>query len=80
MPRKTKKQKGRPARKLPPLIDATPERMAQAMFALPADYQWQYEKQGVAVYLCVDCGVEVSYPETLYSDGQCEGCHAAVTV
>ena len=33
--------RGRPVeKKLPPRIDATPEEMAQAMFALPADYKW----------------------------------------
>ena len=30
-------------KRLQPRIDATPEEMAQAMFRLPADYQWQYD-------------------------------------
>ena len=38
---KTKVARGRPVeKKLPPRIDATPQQMAQAMFALPADYKW----------------------------------------
>ena len=50
--------------------------MAQAMFRLPADYEWQYEREGGAVYRCVECGREVGYPETLYNDDRCEECHA----
>ena len=71
-----KKEVGRPLeRKYPPRIDATPEELAQAMFALPADHQWAYlEKE--PEYRCADCGREVNYPETLYRDGRCEACHA----
>ena len=43
---KVKRERGRPARPLPPRIDGTPEAMAQAMFRLPADYEWQYEREG----------------------------------
>ena len=39
---KTKKQRGRPARPMPERIDASPEELAKAMFALPADYKWKY--------------------------------------
>ena len=74
---KVKRERGRPARPLPPRIDGTPEAMAQAMFRLPADYEWQYEREGGAVYRCVECGREVGYPETLYNDDRCEECHAA---
>ena len=41
MPRK-KKQRGRPARALPPRANVTPEQLVQAMLALPADYEWEY--------------------------------------
>ena len=47
------------------------------MFRLPADYEWQYAKDGGAVYRCVECGREVAYLETLYNDDRCDECHAA---
>ena len=72
----SKAGRGRPSRPLPPRIDATPEGMARAMFALPADHQWEYERNGGAEYRCVDCGREVNYPETLYNDDRCDECHA----
>jgi formylmethanofuran dehydrogenase subunit E len=77
---KTKVARGRPVeKKLPPRIDATPEQMAQAMFALPADYKWQYDQGGARkVYKCVDCGEAVYYPETLYRDGRCKACKKAM--
>ena len=74
---KVSRGRGRPARPLPPRVDATAEEMAQAMFRLPAHYEWQYEKDGGTVYRCVECGREVSYPETLYNDDRCEECHVA---
>lgn len=80
-PRKTKTTRkkrpvGRPMKRVyAPRIDATPEEMAKAMFALPADHQWEYQKEGGKVYKCADCGREVAYPETLYRDGRCEECH-----
>ena len=71
-----RKERGRPMRNAyPPRTDATPEELAKAMFALPADYEWQYEKDGGKVYRCRDCEREVNYPETLYRDGRCESCH-----
>ena len=73
---KTARERGRPSRPLPPRIDATPADMARAMFRLPADYQWDYERNGGAEYRCVDCGREVAYPETLHNDARCEECHA----
>ena len=74
--RKNKKERGRPlVRKYPPRVDAAPEEIAKAMFALPSDYQWQYEEDGGKVYRCVDCERDVNYPETLYRDRRCEGCH-----
>ena len=71
-----KKTRGRPlTRLLPPRIDATPEEMAKALFALPADHQWRYEQNGDRIYRCLNCEREISYPDTLYRDGRCEDCH-----
>lgn len=71
-----KKDRGRPMeRQYPPRVDATPEEMAKAMFALPADHQWEYLKDEGKVYRCKDCEREVNYPETLYRDGRCQSCH-----
>ena len=79
MPRR-KKELGRPLeRKYPPRVDATAEEMAQAMFSLPADHEWEYKKGSPKVYRCRDCGEAVYYPDTLYRDGRCETCHTAVT-
>lgn len=76
--RKKKPERGRPMKRgYAPRIDATPEEMAKAMFSLPADHQWEYEKEGGKVYKCADCGREVVYPETLYRNGRCENCHEA---
>ena len=83
MPKRKKKERGRPLkRRYPPRVDATAEEMAQAMFALPSDHQWEYPKAGPdgPEYRCADCGREVRYPETLYRDGRCEACHSAVAV
>ena len=55
--------RGRPARPLPPRVDATPEQLAQAMFQLPADHQWEYLKSGSPEHRCADCGRAVAYPE-----------------
>lgn len=78
MPRK-KKETGRPARPLPPRIDATPEQVAGAFFSMPADHDWKYVKEpGVAYgedYNCVDCSRSVKYPDTLHDDGRCDTCH-----
>ena len=73
--RRNRKERGRPLEKLyAPRVDATPEDMAQAMFALPAGHRWENEKDGGKVYSCVDCGQAVNYPDTLYQDGRCEDC------
>ena len=72
---KKKKERGRPMkRKYPPRVDATPEEMARAMFALPAGHKWEYE-ESAPVYRCADCAEAVYYPNTLYRDGRCEACH-----
>ena len=40
---------------LPPRIQATPEQLAQAMFAMPADQKWKYlEGKGID-YRCGRC-------------------------
>ena len=71
MPRR-KRDKGRPlTHKYPPRIDASPEVIAEAFFAVPADTQVRAD----ADYHCVDCKCEVNYPDTLYDDGRCEACH-----
>lgn len=68
MPRK-RKQLGRPARKLPPRIDATAEEIAQVFMRTPAPGPEIDESR---VYRCADCGREVNHPEILYRDGRCE--------
>ena len=58
MPKREKKERGRPLKKLyPPRVDATPEDMAQAMFSLPAGRKWEYVEAGPkgTVYRCADC-------------------------
>ena len=76
--RHRKKERGRPLKKLyPPRVDATAEEIAQAMFATRADHDWEYLKSEPE-YRCVDCGREIHYPDTLYRDGHCEACQAAV--
>ncbi len=72
MPRK-RKEKGRPMhRGYPPRIDATPEQMAHAILNAGRPKGPVQVRQ----YHCVDCRREVNYPETLYNDGRCGGCHA----
>ena len=75
MPRR-KRERGWPgSRRLPPRIDATSEQIAAAIFGMPANHPWQYERNGGAKYHCAACRREVHYPETLYNDGRCEECH-----
>ena len=73
MPR-TKKQRGRPARPLPPRIDATPEELARAVLSVGRPTKAVDDSK---VYRCTACGRAVQWPETLYNDNRCEGCHAA---
>ena len=71
-----KKERGRPARDYPPLIDATAEEIAQAfMRSKPPGPAVDFEK----VYRCVDCERVVEWPEILYRDGRCEGCREKAT-
>ena len=73
MPR-SKKERGRPLEKpYPPRIDATPEQLAQAFFSAPRGTL----KRAMPDYRCAACRRDVHYPETLYNDGRCQGCHAA---
>ena len=55
----------------PPRIDALPEAIANVVLNAGCP---KGPVSGKAYY-CVDCGRQVSYPETLYQDGRCEQCH-----
>ena len=67
------KDKGRPSRKYPPRIDATPEEIVRVVLS------GRLQKGPVKDldYRCDVCEREVNYPETLYNDGMCLECHAA---
>ena len=79
MPRK-KKERGRPPSKLlPPRIQATPEQLAQAMFAMPAGHKWKYMEGEGTGYYCAECGRGISYPEVLTADGRCTRCEKVGT-
>jgi hypothetical protein len=67
MPRK-RKELGRPARPLPPRVDATAEEIAQVFMRNSAPGS---EVDETRVYRCSDCGREVHHPEILYRDGRC---------
>ena len=56
----------------PPLIDMTPEEVAQAMFKIKGPLP---DMPVVPAYYCAVCERRVRYPETLYRDGCCEQCH-----
>ena len=65
---------GRPARGLPPRIDATAEEIAQVfMRTPPPGPSLDLSK----VYRCTDCERAIYYPEILYRGGRCEECHKA---
>ena len=64
--------RGRPAKHaLPPRIDAAPEAIAKAFFRSPAPANPRKKE-----YRCGECDRQVHYPETLYNDGKCSGCHS----
>ena len=70
---KVKRSRGRPVEKpLPPRTDATMDQLADAMFALPADYEWQYDK--TTKHLCAAWKRPVSYPDNLTRAGLCGEC------
>lgn len=71
MPRQ-KKVRGRPAKPLPPRVDASAEELAERFF--------RTQSPGPAVdfnktYQCGACERVVTFPEVLYRDGKCEQCH-----
>lgn len=71
MPRQ-KKPRGRPARPLPPRVDATPDELAELfMRTPPPGPKVDIER----VYRCVDCQRVVEWPEILYRNGKCEQCN-----
>lgn len=41
----TKRARGRPPNEMPERIDASPDEIAEAMFKLPANHQWNYLKK-----------------------------------
>ena len=70
-----KRERGRPPNKfLPPRIEATPEQLARAMFAMPVDHEWKYTKEEAPDYQCGRCGWIISYPEVLSVSGLCPKC------
>ena len=62
----------------PPRTDATAEELAQALFVLPQDPEWQHENDGGTEYRCVGCGEAVHYPDTLTRAGLCAPCQEAL--
>ena len=77
MPRR-KKERGRPMKRLyPPRIDAAPEVIANVVLNAKSPARFGTEPKRTE-YRCRDCDRQVAYPETLYEDGRCESCHAAV--
>ena len=77
MPRRKKKERGRPLeRRYPPRIDAKPGEIAAAVLNAKSPPRFgSAPKQ--SEYRCRDCDRLVEYPETLYQDGRCEQCHTA---
>ena len=75
MPRK-KKPRGRPARPLPPRIDATAEEIADRVLQVKPKRKFS-DSPAQIEYKCGKCTRLVAYPEILYQDGLCGGCHAA---
>lgn len=57
------------SKRLPPRIDAPPERIAAAMFR-PLDAEPPEQD-----YSCASCGNEMVYPDVLHDDGRCGRCH-----
>jgi hypothetical protein len=68
-----KKIVDRPARMLPPRIDASPEEMSRVLLNAGRPKGPVKGRD----YHCVDCKRQVAYPETLYNDNRCESCHQA---
>ncbi len=75
MPRK-KKERGRPARPLPPRIDATAEEIAEKVLRAKPSRRFDAPPARLE-YHCGKCERLVAYPEILYRDGFREACHAS---
>jgi hypothetical protein len=71
---KRKKPRGRPGQPLPPRIDATAEEIAEVVLRAKPTKPF-YAPPDRPEYHCEACGKVVSYPDTLYRDNRCEGCH-----
>lgn len=69
-----KKELGRPTQALLPRMDATPQELAKAMFALRANHEWKYLGKGPPAYQCQACGETVSYPNVLTRAGLYADC------
>ena len=70
MPR-PKKERGRPTENLlPPLIDATPEEIAEVFFRFPAGQRVEEGQD----YRCRECGEQINYPAVLDREGRCSSC------
>ena len=67
----TEESRGRPARKYPPRIDATPEEIARTVL----NGGRPKARVKSRTYRCGTCGRAVYYPETLHNDGRCPECH-----
>ena len=68
-----KNPQGRPGRKYPPRIDATPEEIAYVVLNSGRPKGPSKDMD----YRCAACERGVYFPETLYNDGLCPECHAA---
>ena len=75
MPRQ-KKPRGRPARPLPPRIDATAEEIAEKVLRVKPKRRFTDPPMQIE-YKCGQCNRLVGYPEVMYQDGLCQGCHDA---
>ena len=75
MPRK-KRQRGRPAHPLPPRIDTTAEEIAERVLQVKPKHRFTDPPARIE-YKCGQCNRLVAYPEVLYRDGLCRGCHEA---
>ena len=70
--KRKKKERGRPmTMHYPPRIDATPEELARILLSAGP----MTGKVSGRDYYCQDCKRLVAYPEVLYRDDRCEGCH-----
>ena len=73
---KQKKPRGRPPRPLPPRIDATAEEITERVLQVKPKRRFS-DPPAQIEYKCGKCIRLVAYPEILYRDGLCQGCHTA---